>query len=100
MKLVLLLTLLTLTLCQVPDYNEVCVHNPDTYNTNQSSILLFFNGCLRVSQENQVIVNLSKFIIEWLEPTKYCQLLFILLFSLPYLYDAFNQSSEKSKWEF
>lgn len=95
MKSLILILLFGLAFSQVPDFNEVCVHNPYSYSTNQSSILLFFNGCLRVSQENQIIINLSKLVIEWLEPTKYCELLFILLFSLPYLYDAFNQASEK-----
>lgn len=92
MRLVLLFTCVCLVICQIPSFDEICIHHPDAYSTNSSIAFAILNGCWRVSHNSQVVTNLSNFIITWLDPMNYLEFVFIVLFSLPFLLDAFTTS--------
>jgi hypothetical protein len=95
MKFILLLALSVLVFGQLPNFDEYCIHNPDAYSINSSVVLKFFNGCWRVSDNSQVLINSALYIKNWLDPLNYVEFVFIMLFSLPFLYDVFNHSNVK-----
>lgn len=72
---------------------ETCISNPHSVGENASSILHFFNGCYRDSTDAKVFFNAASTIMDFFDTRFLLQLLFMFLFSLPYLMDAFSKQA-------
>jgi hypothetical protein len=76
-----------------PRIQEKCISNPYSVAENDTSILKFFNGCYRDSTDARVFFNAASTIMEFFNTRFLLQLLFVFLFSLPFLMDAFSKQA-------